>query len=167
MGGGGCAQEIDDGDMWDECHKAVGVGPFSNSIRHSAAAATNNNDEDGGGRASPTLSSAAPSQETMMTMTATTIALPVMIKLMGAATVLVPHGVKLLPPPPSPAVDSTLLSLPSRPPLLWLVGLQGLQEVTTTTIKQSALRLGRGDAGRGNGNNGNDNGWHGTSVAQQ
>ena len=67
--------------------------------------------------ATPTPPSAAKLRETTtttMTM-ATTIASPATIESMGAARVLVPHGAKLPPLPPSPAADSTLSPLPSDP----------------------------------------------------
>ena len=61
--------------------------------------------------------SAAKSRETTTTMTtmATTIPSPATIESTGAARVLVPHGAKLPPLPPSPAADSTLSPLPSDP----------------------------------------------------
>ena len=67
--------------------------------------------------ATPTPPSAAKSRETTTTTTtmATTIASPATIESMGAARVLVPHGAKLPPLPPSPAADSTLSPLPSDP----------------------------------------------------
>jgi hypothetical protein len=43
----------------------------------------------------------------MTTIIVTTIAAPAMIESMGAATVLVPHGAKLPPPPPLPTADSS------------------------------------------------------------
>ena len=66
--------------------------------------------------ATPTLPSAAKSRETTTTTTtmATTIASPATIKSTGAARILVPHGAKLPPQPPSLAADLTLLPLPSN-----------------------------------------------------
>ena len=119
MRGGGW--EDNDGDIPDWRCKAVGVGQcdierrtFSGGLRYSTAAANVDKDGDRGGTALPTPPSAATLQETTTTTTmttmATTIALPTTIKSMGAAMVLVPHGAKLPPPPPLPAMDSPALS---------------------------------------------------------